>query len=453
MSKKDLSKLRCGGKVLIVVPTTELKKQWTKIIKRNENYSKLFIEIKVINTVSLTDGFTRDVDLLIIDEVHMMAADKFKRVFSRVRYSWILGLTATVKRLDGKEYIIQQYAPICDTISQKDAIKNGWISDFIEFNLAVPITRAEAEAQTQMGKSIRFYMSKFGDFNKMLSNMHAGNASNYVRLYNQSRYPHEHITVQDVMKWAIQGMRLIAKRKEFLDTTQHKIEAAVELIEEFNVRTITFSQAVAFADELVKRLDNCKPYHSSIESERRVVHKEKKYKTLNGAQKFLKAQQELGYDAKLSKKGELHIVKWKTTKAVSGSKIAEENVDAFVKGKLQILASAKALDQGFDVEDVVLGVDGSRSEAPTQHTQRTGRVARSYKLSNGLEATKIYVNLYIPDWSVPNSRDEQKLRACQVNNADNVVWVDDLDELKKMLRLILKKRESVIKSADSNANC
>ena len=60
---------------------------------------------------------------------------------------------------------------------------------------------------------------------------------------------------------------------------------------------------------------------------------------------------------------------------------------------------------------------------------------------DGKDAVKIYVNLYIPDWSVPNSRDEKKLRQCQAKNSESVVWVDDIHELKLMLKKILTDRE------------
>jgi superfamily II DNA or RNA helicase len=362
-----------------------------------------------------------------------MAADKFRRIFNRVQYSWVLGLTATLERLDGKHDVISRVAPVCDVITQKEAIQKGWIADFIEFNLAVPITAKEARIQVNLGKQIRYYMSKFGDFYDMLSCMGKKNATNYANKHN--------LDPNEVIKWATQGIRLIHKRKEFLDTTEHKINAAVELIEEFNVRTITFSQSTTFANEIAKRLGKkCKVYHSTMESEMRQVKKDKTYKTEKGARNYYNSLVELGYKPKFKTLKKGYVVEWKELKSFSGNAIANENVKSFIEGKTLILASAKALDQGFDVPDVLLGVDGSRSENPTQHTQRTGRVARNYTFEDGRKATKVYVNLYVPDWSVQDSRDERKLRQCQRKNAENVIWVDDLEELKNNLKNILKKR-------------
>ena len=431
--------LKHGGKILIVVPTTNLKEQWIKILKNAGFYSN--IEVQVINTVSLSDGFQRTVDLLIIDEVHMMAADKFRRVFTRVKYSWILGLTATMKRLDGKEIILKQVAPICDTISQKEAILKGWISDFIEFNLAVPITRFEAEAQATLNKSIRYYTSRFGNFDNMLACMAVGNAKTYAQHLNQSQPPHEQYSAQDVIKWAIQGIRLIHTRKNFLDNTEHKINAAVELVKEFNIRTIMFSQSTTFANEVAKQLGkDAVLYHTQIPSVTRNVIKEREFKTIKAAENFKMKQESLGYKTKLVRKKDTILIKYIVPKQISGKKQADENFQSFIQKKAKWIVSAKKLDQGFDDDSVELGVDSSRSENSTQHIQRTGRISRNFRLPNGELLPKIYVNLYVPNWSVPGSRDEQKLKACQIKNPDNVVWVDDLTELKTMLRSILKRR-------------
>ena len=78
--------------------------------------------VEIINTVVKYDWTC---DLLVIDEIHLMAADTFSKVFEKVSYKNILGLTATFERLDGKEILISKYAPVCDTIDITLAEKNG----------------------------------------------------------------------------------------------------------------------------------------------------------------------------------------------------------------------------------------------------------------------------------------------------------------------------------------
>lgn len=420
-------------KVVIVVPTTPLRKQWMSILK-NLGLDRN-VHVYVINTVALKENFYIECDLLVIDEIHMMAAEKFSRIFQRVKYSWILGLTATLNRLDGKEHLLKQYAPICDSISQKEAIANGWISDFIEFNLAVPVGRDDVARQKVLNKEIRYFMSKFGDFNLMLSCLNPGNAKIYAD-------QHGHDGTQ-VMLWARQAIRATQQRKQLMEMPQRKIEVAVELIEHLNLKTITFSEATEFADEVAKCLgDKAMSYHSVMLSQQMLFDKSKTYKTMNGLLKRAATlvEQDGIVDVTIDKP--CMTVNWKEPKVVGGNTLAQLSLDTFKRDEILYLCAAKALDQGFDDPSVQLGLDASRAANPTQHTQRTGRVARIFS-KNGQNVPKIYVNLYIPDWSVPNSRDEKKLRQCQANNPENVIWVDDIDELKSSLTAILKKRGQV----------
>jgi superfamily II DNA or RNA helicase len=120
--------------VIVVVPTIQLRKQWEKLMK--DNCPDAHVDVYVVNTIALKTEYYK-YDLLIVDEIHKMAADQFSTIFRKISYKWLLGLTATMERLDGKHTLLQEKAPTCDIITQKEAIENGWISDFIEFNLAV----------------------------------------------------------------------------------------------------------------------------------------------------------------------------------------------------------------------------------------------------------------------------------------------------------------------------
>lgn len=426
LKKKNL---KYGGTTLIVVPTISLKQQWEKHIKKGGFKN---VTILVINTVALGNKLYT-YDLLILDEIHLMGADKFCYVFKKVKYNWVLGLTATLERLDGKHIILEKFAPICDTISQKEAIQNGWISNFIQFNLAVPITQKEAAEQVNLGKQIRFYISRFGDFNKMLSCMDKRNALEHAQTVGED--------YKDIMKYATQGIRLIHKRKHFLDNTEHKIKAAVELIKEFNVRTITFSQSTQFVDELSKLLgEEARVYHSNLVSNTIFIEQTKQCKDALKAKKLMKQLKSLDIDYKCKKSKGNFIITWLKPKRVSATTIAKRNLEDFVSNKYRVLLAAKAVDQGVDVPDVQLGISASRSENPATYKQICGRIARIYLDKNGKPIPKVFINLYVPDWSVPNSRDEQKIRLCQKDNKDDVYWVNDLQELKEMLESILKIR-------------
>jgi len=90
-----------------------------EVIKRNLVHN---CKVEIINT-AIKNNY--DCDLLILDECHLFASDQFRQIFTNVSYKFILCLTGTLERLDGKEKVIKQYAPVCDVITLKEAEANG----------------------------------------------------------------------------------------------------------------------------------------------------------------------------------------------------------------------------------------------------------------------------------------------------------------------------------------
>lgn len=357
-------------------------------------------------------------------EIHLMAADKFRRIFDLVSYKWILGLTATLERLDGEHTLLEEKAPVIDDIPQKEAILRGWVSDFTEINLPVYLYRAESDRLDKYDRTVRFYMKKFGDFKVMQNCMKLENA----KVYAATHFPWE--DGKEVQKWAILANKAIMERKNFLYNAQQKIEATVELAEEFKLKTIMFSQSVYFAEEVHKRLPDSVIYHSDITSKARIITREKVFKTEKGAKNFsLKIK-----NSKITKLKDSWKVKWKEVKKIGPKELKKEALDKFRKNLVKYCCTAKALDQGTNIPDIQFGIDPARTSNPTQHIQRTGRVIRKFVYADGTEKVPVYVNLYIP-----NSTDEKWLRNCQSKNPDKVIWVNDIDECKTIIHKILCK--------------
>ena len=81
-------------KVIIVVPSDAIKIQWDKELQDNN----IRAEVHTMYDVSRNQYKCA---LLVIDEVHKVAAPTLYSVFENVEYKIILGLTATFERLDG----------------------------------------------------------------------------------------------------------------------------------------------------------------------------------------------------------------------------------------------------------------------------------------------------------------------------------------------------------------
>jgi superfamily II DNA or RNA helicase len=258
-----------------------------------------------------------------------------------------------------------------------------------------------------------------------------GNAKAYAALY----YPNDHndTKAKELLIIAVNGFRLVKRRQEFLYKTERKIDAAVELINEFKLKTIMFSQSTSFADEVALRLgSSAVSYHSGIKTTEQLVTTTTVVKTKKAVDKLVMSDPKAivkvvieGYEVTTSK-----------LKKIGPAKYLAKAMDDFTNNLngVSTICTAKALDTGMDVPDVELGIDASRTSNPTQKIQRTGRVARNYTYEDGTKKRGVYINLYIP-----NSQDESWLKSCQSKNPDSVIWIDDIDEVKTFVHNLLKK--------------
>ena len=131
---KKLLKRYPTMRILVVVPTDLLKKQWLGHIEKHS--LQLNVEVMIINTASKTP---LQCDLLIIDEIHTAGANLLINVFNTVKYKLILGLTATFERLDERHKLIAKYCPIVDSVTLQEAQVNGWVSDYKEYLVLIDV--------------------------------------------------------------------------------------------------------------------------------------------------------------------------------------------------------------------------------------------------------------------------------------------------------------------------
>lgn len=341
---------------LVVVPTKHLKTQWIKQIE--EHYLEN-VEVVIINTGVRRK---RQCDLLILDEIHNYASSVFSRIFALVTYDWILGLTATLKRKDQKDYIIRSHAPLVDTVSLSEALKEGYVSDFKTYNVPLIMNPKEKDEYEKLTNDFNFYFAKFGhDLGTAQHCMH----SEPARANIAKRY---HTNTEAVKVWAVQVNRLLAARRKFIYTYPGKLQAAKQIIDALDLKTITFSESIDFANAVTKATY---PWSTSYHSKM----------------------------AEYQKKAAL-------------KNFADDKSD------VRVINTAKALDEGFDVPGVELALICSGTSSERQNIQRTGRAIRFQEGKTGY-----IVNLYIKD-----TQDEKWLRQRQSSSVNTIALkgIDDL---------------------------
>ena len=306
-------------KVIVIVPTTALKEQWLGLLDLNG--LSLNCEVLVINTA--IKGLYK-CDIMVIDEIHRVAADTLKHVFETVNYKYILGLTATFERLDGKHELLKKYCPVIDEITLAESKFQGWISDYKEYQVILDVDDIATYKEMNRKFTESFEFFNF-DWDKVMSCLGPKGFMHRSQLRDEmcpnGTEEQRKQVFKQITYHATQFMRIIQSRKAFINNHPKKIEVARRIIQARpDSKIITFSNNVKMAESIGM-----------------------------GGKVFS------GKDSK--KKGRMTI-------------------EEFSAEKTGILHTIKKADEGLDVPGlsvaIILGLDSSK----IRKTQRIGRVAR-----------------------------------------------------------------------------
>ena len=236
-------------RVLVVVPTELLKDQWTTIL--DGCGLGLNTEVQVVNTAAKNGG---QCDMLIIDEIHRTAAETLQYVFQRVKYKLILGLTATLERLDGRHTIIEKYCPVVDSVSIELAKASGWVSDFTEYQVIIHVDDIDKykEYNKEFVKHFEFFNFDFGLVMSMVGKDGLKNRLNYR---NQICQSNDKAALSEALKaityHSTGFMRALQSRKKFIHNHEEKIRVAQAIIaHRADKKIITFSANTDMAEKI-----------------------------------------------------------------------------------------------------------------------------------------------------------------------------------------------------------
>ena len=354
---KALLKKHPQFRILVVVPTEALQKQWMGHV--NDWGFQFNVEVVIINTCVKHRWMC---DLLILDEIHRDAAEEFSKVFNQVKYRIILGLTATIERLDGKHFLIEKYCPVVDEISTMECLVNGWISQCKEYQVLIDVDNIDyyKSLHTEWLKHFEFFNYDFGLAMSMCNKEGWKNKLKYRdELYKGNDENMKKQILQSINYHSAQFIKTMTARKAFIYNHPKKLEIARKIMEARDgSKIITFSNNVSMAE------------------------------AIEGGQNV--------YTGKTSKK--------------KGRVMLED----FISGNIKTLHSCKKLDEGFDCPDasvaIILGFDSSE----TKSTQRRGRVVRKFE-------DKVAEIFYI----VINNTQETKWFKDSHQKTDNYITIDE----------------------------
>lgn len=243
-----------GRSILVVVPTEFLKQQWLQELVKNG----LFMNVNVMIINSLIKVTSLKVDMLIIDEIHRVGAATFSKVFTVVKFKLIIGLTATLERLDGKHTIIQQYCPIIDIVTVQEAIEAKWLAKYVEYKVILDVNDLE-EYKIHNEKFTKYFEFFGNDFDLAMAcaaGTKKGTGIQYRNWYLNSICTSSDPETRKKVKKSIEinafgFIRELRVRKEFILNHPKKIDIT-NLILSYRQesKAITFSPTLKIAGKL-----------------------------------------------------------------------------------------------------------------------------------------------------------------------------------------------------------
>lgn len=399
------------AKVKVVVPSLNLLQDWISENGHINKWNLKNVEVFVVNTYI---NSYHNCDLLILDEIHHYVSEEFSKVFNQTTYKFILGLTATLERNDGKHILIEELCPIVESITLEYAKQNGYISNYKTFNLKLNFNEEDENVYKTIHSSFTTNFAKFNfNFSLAMACSMGTNTSYKIgtefktggewRLMlaknNDWDGTEEHFwSPRNIAKYAQMWSAAMRNRKNIIYNAQIKIETVLKIVEKFKVKTMIFSETAEFADAITKKLGKiCKSYHTKIKSDIVTIKKEKFTKNKGLVINYVE-------------------------KKISSKIVKDENLRLFKESKeVMVLSTVRSLDEGFDYDKVEMIIMASYNSSKRQDSQRTGRgVRRDF---NNKEKCSLIINLYIE-----NTQEEKWLKNKQLgkNNIKDICSVDEI---------------------------
>lgn len=401
LAMKEVLKMNPNATFIIVVPRDPLRTMWRHEMNVHN------IPNVVVDTIHMLAKQNMSCDMLILDELHMYVgedAEVFPLIFENTSFKKCLGLTATLGRKGIRRDIVDQYCPVIDTVDTEEALREGYVAQYITYNLGIPLSQEDSIKYAKINN--QFYRC-FGIFNNNFDIVKACLSESGARP-TARRLGWE---TGAVIGYATKAFKYMRERKQFLYGVDSKLKVAKEIMEMFpDKKIITFSQTTQPADKLARMVDNCESYHSNIPTRLYVGNRIIGEKLGKDLYEIFDTGEELSWKQVKQKYNDVERYGTKRLR----SKILSD----FKEGKINRLCTAQALDVGYDDEDIQGGIILSGSSKNRQDIQRSGRIIR---VKDGKRA--FIVQLFITD-----TQDEKWLDKRQTNT-ENVKRIYSVSQI------------------------
>ena len=276
---------------------------------------------------------TKEVELLIVDEVHHIAAPEFRKVLEKIKFDQFMGLSASPDEGERASVFRSMGIEVAFRYGLNDAINDGVLPKFDWYLHPVYISEDEMRQFEKLSDQIRRgffrlleeketekFLEKVGDDKGSITNL-----NDFLRLIERARYKKLEVP-ESWKKLAL----LITQRRWLIHRSMPKIEEAIEMAKEYysqGKKVIIFAMDINSCNHIAKELSdeigNVFVVHSEISDPYSVIA-------------------------------------------------------SFKQRRDGILVGARMLDEGIDIPDAEIGLNVAASKTKIQLIQRLGRILRKH---------------------------------------------------------------------------
>ncbi len=248
---------------LIITFTKEQVHQWIRFLREFSNASGLvsayYSEEKRIAPITVTtyqtasrktELFATKFSFLIVDEVHHLPAEKFKKIASLMPAPYRIGLSATVEREDGKhEELFPLMGGIVYKIDPGELSRRGYLAPYVIRTVKVDLPNDKKKKYLEL-RSKYLRLAGGRSFNELLNALKKGDPT------------------------AIEAIRVHSKMRSLIQENTEKLKVAERIImDELKAgsKIIVFTQYKAQAESIAKSVGGFLLYGDLSASKRKAI--------------------------------------------------------------------------------------------------------------------------------------------------------------------------------------
>jgi RNA polymerase primary sigma factor len=329
------SALRAGMRCVVLVPTDQLVRQWTRtlhrllpnavVVEKAEEQDLWDVRVSTVQTAMRHQFLSRrEGAMLVADECHRYGAPSYSTAL-RKQYIWRMGLSATAEREDDGDQILRAFfGEICFDLGYQRAVGDHLIAPYDIALVGVPLEATERAEYQTLTEDMNRQANQLVDLAEVPREPFSAFMAEASELAKEWRSSWQGLARSYLAKFA--------RRRELLAGSEMKRRALAVLtpVARRSQGSLVFTQTRRSAEESAQMLSDAGIYAGAIHSGQSLDER-------------------------------------------------DDRMFEFAAGQTRALAAPRVLDEGVDVPDADLGIVLASNRSRRQMIQRMGRVLRVKK--------------------------------------------------------------------------